>query len=51
MVDQRDLAKVNEIFPGNEKYPAYIELAIHDNITLNTLSISGDYLSTGVEFL
>ena len=51
LVDQRDLAKVNEIFPGNEKYPAYIELAIHDNITLNTLSISGDYLSTGVEFL
>lgn len=51
LVDQRDLAKINEIFPGNEKYPAYIELAIHDNITVNSLSISGDYLSTGVEFL
>jgi hypothetical protein len=33
-VDQRDLIKINEIFPGNEKYPPYIELAIHSNFSL-----------------
>lgn len=49
-VDQRDLIKINEIFPGNEKYPPYIELAIHSNFSLNSLSISGDRLSTGLEF-
>ena len=49
-VDQRDLIKINEIFPGNEKYPPYIELAIHSDISLNSLSISGNRLATGLEF-
>ena len=49
-IDQRDLIKINEIFPGNEKYPPYIELAIYSDISLNSLSISGDHLSTGLEF-
>lgn len=50
-VDQRDLIKINEIFAWNEKYPSYIELIVHDTITLNSLSISGDLLATGIEFL
>lgn len=49
-LDQRDLIKINEIFPGNEKYPPYIELAVNSNFSLNSLSISGDRLSTGLEF-
>ncbi|MCX6824331.1 MAG: hypothetical protein NT085_04345 [candidate division SR1 bacterium] len=49
-VDQRDLIKINEIFPGNEKYPPYVELAIHSDMSINSLSISGDRLSTGLEF-
>lgn len=49
-VDQRDLIKINEIFPGNEKYPPYIELAINEDIYLDMLSISGNYLSTGLDF-
>ena len=49
-VDQRDLIKINEIFPWNEKYPPYIELAIHENIALNSLSLSGNLLGTGIEF-
>ncbi len=49
-VDQRDLIKIDEIFPGNENYPPYIELAIHSGISLNSLSISWDRLSTGLEF-
>ncbi len=48
---QRDLINIDEIFPGNEKYPPYIELAVHDDITLNLLSISGDRLATGLEFI
>ena len=50
-LDQRDLIKINEIFPWNEKYPPYIELAIHSDITTNNLSISGNRLATGVEFI
>ncbi len=49
-VDQRDLIKITEIFPGNETYPPYIELAINDDITLNSLSISGSLLMTGIVF-
>jgi len=50
-IDQRELIKINEIFPWNEKYPPYIELAIHDDISLDFLSISGDHLATELEFL
>jgi len=50
-VVQGDLIKINEIFAWNEKYPPYVELAIHDNISLDSLSISGDLLKTGIEFL
>ncbi|MCX6824807.1 MAG: hypothetical protein NTY80_01155 [candidate division SR1 bacterium] len=50
-IDQGDLVKINEIFAGNEKYPPYIELAIHANTSLDSLSISGNRLGTGVEFL
>ena len=50
-LDQRDLIKINEIFPWNEKYPPYIELAIHADITLAGLSVSGNRLATGVEFV
>lgn len=50
-IDQRDLIKINEIFPWNEKYPPYIELAIHGDISLDLLSISGDRLASGLEFL
>ena len=49
-VDQRDLIKINEIFPGNEKYPPYVELAILSDISINSLSILGDRLSTGLDF-
>ncbi len=49
-VDQRDLIKVSEIFRGDGTYPPYIELAIHDNITLDSLSISGSLLGTGIGF-
>lgn len=49
-VDQRELMKINEIFPGNENYPAFIELAIYEDIFIDSLSISGDRLATGVEF-
>jgi len=49
-LDQRDLVKINEIFPWDEKYPPYIELAIHSDFSLNSLSISGNRLSTGLEF-
>jgi len=49
-VNQTDLIKVSEIFPGNESYPPYIELAINDDISLNSLSISGNLLGTGVTF-
>ncbi len=45
-----DLLKINEIFPGNEKYPSYIELVVHANVSLNSLSISGDLLTTGLDF-
>ena len=50
-LDQRDLIKINEIFPWNEKYPPYIELAIHSDITTTNLSITGNRLVTGVEFI
>ncbi len=50
LVDQSNLLKVTEIFPGNENYPPYIELAIYDDINLNSLSISGSILATGVTF-
>ena len=49
-VDQRDLIKINEIFLGNEKYPPYIELSVHEDIDINYLSLSGDLLFTGIEF-
>lgn len=49
-LDQRDLIKINEIFPWDEKYPPYIELAVHENISLDTMSISGSLLATGIEF-
>lgn len=49
-LDQRDLIKIKEIFPWNEKYPAYIELAVHENISLDSLSISGNLLATGITF-
>ena len=49
-VDQRDLIKIDEIFPGNEKYPPYIELSIHEDINLDMVSISGNYLRTGLDF-
>lgn len=49
-VDQRDLIKVTEIFPWNQKYPPYIELSIHDNISIDTVSISGNLLASGLEF-
>ncbi len=42
--------KIDEIFPGNEKYPPYIELAIADDIQIEALSIDGDLLLTGVRF-
>lgn len=42
--------KVDEIFPGDETYPPYIELAIYDDITIDTLSISGTALSGAVVF-
>jgi len=49
-IDQSDIIKISEVFPGNEKYPPYIELAVHQDISVNSLSISGDRLGTGVEF-
>lgn len=51
LVDQRDLIKINEIFFWNEKYPPYIEVAVHDTIGIDILSISGNLLSTGIDFL
>ena len=50
-LDQGDRIKINEIFPGNEKYPSYIEVAVHEDISLDSLSISGNLLATGIEFL
>ena len=49
-MDPRWLLKVTEIFPGNETYPPYIELAVYDDITLDSLSISGNLLGTGLTF-
>lgn len=49
-LDQRNLVKINEIFLWNEKYPPYIELAIHDDIMMDSVSISGNLLATGVSF-
>lgn len=49
-LDPRDLIKVTEIFQGNETYPPYIELAVHDAVTLDSLSISGSLLGTGLVF-
>ena len=49
-INQSDLIKINEIFPGNEKYPPYVELAILSDISINSLSILGDRLSTGLDF-
>lgn len=49
-LDPRWLVKVAEIFPGNETYPPYIELAVNGAITLDSLSISGDLLGTGLVF-
>jgi len=50
-VAEADTIRINEVFPGNEKYPPYIELAISDNITLDSLSISGNRLATWLDFL
>ena len=50
VLDPRDLIKINEIFPGNDTYPPYVELAVHDNITIDSLSFSGDYMATGIVF-
>ena len=44
LVDQDKPIKINEIFPGDENYPPYIELAIEGDITIESLSISGDLL-------
>lgn len=49
-VDQTDLIQISEIFPGNETYPPYIELVVNDDISLNSLSISGNLLGTGLIF-
>lgn len=49
-LDQRWLLKVVEIFPGNEIYPPYIELAVSGSITIDSLSISGNLLRTGLVF-
>ena len=46
MVAENSPITIDEIFPGDEKYPPYIELAISDNITLDSLSISGNRLAT-----
>jgi hypothetical protein len=46
LVDQSNPIKINEIFFGDEKYPPYIELALHEDITIESLSISGDLLET-----
>lgn len=48
---QTDLVKINEVFPWNEKYPAYIELAVHSLTGLDSLSLSGSLLTTGIDFL
>ena len=51
MVAENSPITIDEIFPGDEKYPPYIELAISDNITLDSLSISGNRLATWLDFL
>lgn len=51
LVDQDNPIKINEIFLGDENYPPYIELAIDGDITIESLSISGDLLETWIEFL
>ncbi len=50
VVDQGGLVTVSEIFRGNENYPSYIELSIADNITIDSLSLSGDLLASNVTF-
>ena len=41
---------LSEIFRGDETYPPYIELAVHEDMWINYLSISGDALRDLVEF-
>ncbi len=47
---QDDLLKINEIFPGNEKYPPYVEIAVHSDLSYDSILLSGSFLATGVEF-
>lgn len=51
LVDQTQGIQINEIFAGDENYPAYIEFLVDEDIMIESLSISGNLLATWIDFL